>query len=261
MPLVSLPLLAESVDGDPVVLGSFETPLGAIRVADSMDFRFSADTDVVTWWATSELSHRALVHTFYSTAIPLIAWAVDRLEVLHASGVRTEQGVIALSGHSGSGKSTTAQGLVARGRQRFAEDAVAFRIGPQGARAIPLPFTVNLRDEALEYFGGTESLPAVDEIYPAPEDESPLTAVVHLRPDHDSPPSAPRLTRLQAADALVCLLDNAYRFSGQPAERDRAMLEAYLEIAAEVPVWLLTHSQDFDQFDLLLDLIEEVAWS
>jgi hypothetical protein len=251
-------LLAESEDGDPVILGSFEQSAGEIVVADFATFRFRAGDDVVRAYVRSEMPRDAVMHSFHSTAVPLIAWAVDGLEVLHASAVRTPQGVIAISGHSGSGKTTIAHGLVQRGHERFAEDAVAFTMSPSAAHAVPLPFTVNLRASARQYFARAE-VPAIDVVHAAAPDDGPLAAIFHLQPIESGDSAAPVLTRLQAPDALVCLLNNAYRFVAQPAERERRMFESYLRLAATTPVWRLTFSHGFEQFSALLDLVEKAS--
>jgi hypothetical protein len=255
----ALELLAESENGDPVVYGSFEPPEGEISVAGAMRFRFTAGVDVVTAHVQAGTPRDSVVHSFYSTATPLIAWAVDGLEALHASGVRTAHGVIALSGHSESGKTTIAHGLVARGHERFAEDAVAFALEPSGARAVPLPFTVNLRAPAREFFGEAGSLPAVADIHPAVAGDSRLAAIFHLQPVEED--VAPLLERLSASDGLLCLLGNAYRFNGQPAGRERQMLESYLAIAATTPIWRLIYAKKFECFASLLDLVEQAARS
>ncbi len=127
--------LAVSEDGHGVVHGWFDPPRGEVLVRQLATFRFASGSDeVIAYTDELDAGGEHVVHSFYSTVLPLIAWACDGVEVFHSSAVRSARGVVALSGPSESGKTTLAYGLASRGYERFAEDAVAFRAAPFAGR-------------------------------------------------------------------------------------------------------------------------------
>ncbi len=83
--------------------------------------------------------------------------------------------------------------------------------------------------------------------------EAPIEALFLLAPEAAAEPA---LVPLTASEALLALLPNAHRFRGQPAERERRMLEAYLALVSEVPVYRVVYEQDFARFDEVLDAVE-----
>jgi hypothetical protein len=246
--------LAENDAGEVVVRGWFAAPSGEIVVAGLATFGFSADDDLVTAFVEPDVAYDDVVHSFYTTATPLIAWALDGLEAIHASAVRHPLGVIAFCGPTESGKTTLAHALAARGHERFAEDAVAFRVDGNGALAIALPFTVNLREPTREHFGAS-SLPSPADVHVATSAESPFTAVFLLDPGDESG-ETPTIEQLAPAEAMLALLPNAHRFKNQPAARERRMLEAYLALVDEVAIYRLTYSQAFEQLETVLSRVE-----
>ena len=248
--------LAESDSARAVVHGWFQPPHGEVTVEGLATFRFSCGDDVVYARPVRGAEHGDLTHSFYGTAIPLFAWACWEVEVIHASAASGARGVVAFCGPSGAGKSTLAYAMASRGHARFAEDAVAFRPGADGVRAVALPFTTNLRTASAEHFARRRVvLPSPTDVHRFADEENTLAAVVVLD-KVEEPSSAPRLTRLPASEALLTLLPNAYRFQSQPAERARTMLDAYLSLVAHVPVLRLTYGQDFEQLESVLDRVE-----
>src|SRR5438045_2629057 len=80
---------------------------------------------------------------FERNVLPMAIQALGG-EALHASGVVGSSGVVAFCGESGTGKSTLACALSARGYRLWADDAVAFEPGDGGLVAVPLPFQLRL---------------------------------------------------------------------------------------------------------------------
>src|SRR5262249_58014027 len=85
-------------------------------------------------------------------ALPFVLHALGR-EVLHASAVVTDRGVVAFCGASGCGKSTTAYALARAGFPHWADDLVVLDIGDDHVVALPSPFQVRLRPRAAALFG------------------------------------------------------------------------------------------------------------
>src|SRR5205823_1705698 len=87
-----------------------------------------------------------LVDDLFRTAVVPLALQVFGYEVLHASAVRTESGVSAFCGLSGTGKSTVAYGLSRRGYPLWADDAVVFSAVDEGTtHCFRIPFAFHLR--------------------------------------------------------------------------------------------------------------------
>ena len=252
------PPLVESERARAVVRGWFRPPRGQISVEDLATFRFSCDDHLVHARHVPGAPYGELIHSFYGTATPLFAWACWGIEAIHASAASGARGVVAFCGPSGAGKSTMAYAMAARGRRRFGEDAVAFRMDRGAARAVALPFTTNLHAASVGHFARRRTalpLPSPTQVYRFEEDEDTLAAVV-LLDRAESVTLEPRIAQLSPSEALLAILPNAYRFRSQPAERERRMLDAYLSLVADVPIFRLTYGQDFDQIDTVLDRVE-----
>ena len=99
-----------------------------------VSFRFRPLADEVLAVAQSSLQTDFIHDTYRRQALPMIL-QVRGHEVLHASAVAMPQGVVALCGESGVGKSTLAYGLHRRGYRLCADDAIGF----QTSRLHPKP--------------------------------------------------------------------------------------------------------------------------
>jgi hypothetical protein len=167
------------------------------------------------------------------------------LLVLHASAVRCGEAAIALVGHCGAGKSSTAAALYAAGMPLVADDNTAIRF--EGERAILLPGA-----PALKVFPGAAAVLGLpdEELYfiDDPKDKSgyrasrgfsaepvPLAAVYVLA-DDDEMLNAPDFERLTPPQALLYLL--AHSVPGRQAHPGGApVFRACARLANEVPVY------------------------
>jgi hypothetical protein len=249
------PSLVESRLGETVVRGWFVVPSGEIVVDDLATFRFSTEDALVTASPAPDARVDDVVHSFYTTVTPLVAWAVDGVEAIHASAVHHEAGVIAFCGPTESGKTTLAHALATRGYERYAEDALAFLAEASTILAVALPFTVSLREPTSTHFGG-KNIPSRESVHVAARQKSPLSAVFVLAPDHNGS-SSPTLEQFAPAQAMLELLPNAHRFRNQPGERDRQMFETYLALVDNVPIYRLTYPQAFEHLEEVLDYLEQ----
>src|SRR5216683_4740684 len=113
-------------------------------------FSFDPDSEDVTATAPPTTERDVLIATFQRAVLPMVLQARDT-EVLHASGVRMPRGVMAFCARSGTGKSALAFGLGRRGYRMWADDAVAFAASGPQVKALPLPFALRLRPDAVAY--------------------------------------------------------------------------------------------------------------
>lgn len=109
-------------------------------------FRIAADGSLIECApAPSWRWHRP----FFAQALPIAA-GLNRMEVLHASGVVIDGEAIAFVGHSGAGKTSLAVHLVDQGATLLADDVVALSSGSPGVTAHPgVPFA-NVAAEQIE---------------------------------------------------------------------------------------------------------------
>jgi hypothetical protein len=183
---------------------------------------------------------RVVEDGFRRIVLPM-ALQVRGHEVLHASGVRHERGVIALTAISGTGKSTLADALNRRGHELWADDAVVFELGPEEVRALPLPFTLRL---------GAESSQSILEPDPAS-----LAAVVLL--DRDGTEIA--VDRVTPAAGFPAVLTHAYCFTLRDRERNASMIESYLELVQRVPVLQARYPEDLERVGEVAEAIERAV--
>jgi len=178
-------------------------------------------------------------------------------QVLHASAVAIAGGdnVVALTGPTHTGKSTTAYALGRRvGWRLVADDSLAFAWSPaeRSIRIHPLQNEARLRPASVEYFrheaGGRELVQ-----WPGGR----LTLRVLLVLDgHDGPGPLAAFTRLAAAESLPLLLQQAFALSFAVPEYNRQLLMNYAQLAA-VPTFRLRYRRSFDAAALLYDAIED----
>jgi hypothetical protein len=185
-------------------------------------------------------AHRRLV-------LPLALQALGQ-EVLHASAVDFESGAVAFCAESGTGKSTVAYSLARRGHAPCADDAVAIGPGPAGPELIPLPFALRLRPASAAYFGDDAGPHEVEDQLAG----RPLAAICVLqRRDEET-----GVRRLARSEAFPALLAHAYSFGLNDESRRRRMMEHYLRLASEVPVYSVVLASGLSTLARTLDEIE-----
>jgi hypothetical protein len=169
-------------------------------------------------------------------ALPFAA-VLHGIEPFHAAGVVAGDGVLAIAGRSGSGKSSLALELASRGMRFFADDVVG--IAPDGTCA-PGPAVANVRDSSLRrraesgcppfdaVIGRTdESIRALVEV----EGRSlPLRAIYFLdrRPDH-------RRVSFEATLDPFLLLAHTFNVLVRTPERLERQLDICSRLAPAVP--------------------------
>jgi hypothetical protein len=199
---------------------------------------------------------RAMIEDVYQRAVLPMALQAHGQEVIHASAVITENGVVAFCGQSQTGKSTVAYGLHRRGYRVWADDTLVFDASAEFVQAIPYPHRLRIRSEAADYFDlhelrrrDTSSWTALEQ---AQDEPAPLACIFLL--DRETQSSTPVETvRLTPAEALAGIVEYAYWFPLDDTERTRRMIGRYLALATQVPVFRMRFRAALDQLPAMLD--------
>ncbi len=240
------------------------------RYGDETTFHVSADLrDVWGTWVAPYTSDDALVYLVG----PVLSYVLRRRGVLalHASAVVVDGRAVAFVGGGGSGKSTTAAALVARGMPLLTDDVLA--LTRDGTDVMAWPGGDHLRlwdDAAARLAGDAERLPLLTPSWDKrafvasshgaslSPTAVPLGAVLLLgdREDRDDAPFVTPAAGTQAFLALVAetsanyLLDDAMRASE---------FVALTHLVADVPVFWATPHTSLDRLDALLDRVLAVV--
>jgi hypothetical protein len=205
-----------------------------------------ADADVVP--DSGVLEH--VIRDAYRRCVLPMALHANGAEVLHASGVVVDGGVVALCAGARTGKSTLAYTLTQRGHIAWADDAVAFHFDGTRPYSTPQPFELRLRSSAAEFFGRNGGAAAAGD---GSQGLRPFKAAVVLeRADEVDV----ELERLSAAAAFTRLLEHAYSYDLSDPERKRRMMETYTQLVASVPVWRLRFRAGWERVSRVADAIE-----
>jgi hypothetical protein len=223
-------------------------------------FGFAVPTESVTAVPHPPARPELIRVTYERSVLPLVLQA-GGAEVLHASAVYMREGVVALCGHSGAGKSTTAMALSRRGHLLWADDVVALDMAGRHPEVMPLSFELRLRAEAARFFDEKPSV--TRRLRPSgipgngekPESARLLALCVLSRDEERDRIAVERL----GAAAVPALLTHAYCFSLQEAVFKRRMLRHYLELAARVPVFALRFRPGLEHLSAVADAVEQVV--
>jgi hypothetical protein len=197
-----------------------------------------------------------VVHDTYRRRVLPMAVQVRGCEVLHASAVRSTSGIIGLCGVSQTGKSTIAFALSRRGYNVWCDDALAFDVSKKKPVAVSLPYQLRLRPTAMELFAddvAPSALPAESSL-PGSE-TAPLVALCLLRrADDDAQTVTAR--RLTFAQAFLRVLDHACWFNFQDGEDKRRVVDNYMKLTAETPIFEVAFRSGLQHLPAVLDEIE-----
>jgi hypothetical protein len=198
------------------------------------------------------------VHDTYARAIAPLVWQAYHGEALHASAVTVDGRRLACCARSGTGKTTLAWAMAARGHTLVADDAVLLERSGAGVEAFAPPHDVRLRRPSALFFG----LPDPGEHgrieAPAPGgDAAPLGGILVLeRCDGSREPAAEPLV---GAEALQHVLSHAHCLDPTDQEARRRALACYLACIASAPVWRVMVPSGLERLPSVVALIERVA--
>jgi hypothetical protein len=248
--------------------GAYASQAGShywIDVSSVAMFHYSAATGQVMAVTRSAIEEGRVRAIYRRVVLPFLLQALG-YEMLHASAVRTERGVVAFCGESGAGKSTIAVGLARRGYPIWADDALLLDASAR-IRALSLPFDVRLRRDSAELFGLGGRADTSSRDWPGIErDPVDLVAICVL--DRGAAPGRIEVTACRrGASALTALLAHACAFNLADLDRKRRMATQYLAVAARIPVFKVGVEAGLDRLPGLLDHLEarvihaEPAWA
>lgn len=195
----------------------------------------------------------------FAQVLPLAA-VLQGLDVVHASAVAWDGGVVAFVGPSGAGKTTLATRLVAREAALITDDALALEMRDDGIVAHPGPPFVAIAAGDAALAGGTLAWMGPQQgasdkphfVAPVRERALPLTAIYYLEPRagfaltaassevvprllaHASAPYVLTPDRLlEHLDVMTMITVSVPQFrltlpEGEPSERDLAALEQHV---------------------------------
>jgi hypothetical protein len=248
--------------------GAYASQAGShywIDVSDVGMFHYSAATGQVVAVPRNAIEEGRVRAIYQRVVLPFLLQALG-YEMLHASAVRTERGVVGFCGESGAGKSTIAVGLSRRGYPIWADDALLLDASTR-IRALSLPFDVRLRRDSAELFQlGWRADTSSGDWSGIERDPVDLFAVCVL--SRGAAPGGIDVTECRrGAAALTALLAHACAFNLADLDRKRRMAAQYLAVAAQVPVFKVGVGAGLDQLPGLLEQLEarviqaEPAWA
>ena len=220
-------------------------------------FAFGAGSATVHVWPAAD---RAIVANAFARVVqPIILQALGR-QALHASGVLGAGGVLAFCGVGRSGKSTLAFALAEAGFRQIADDALVIERDAGAVTTRFLPFVPGLREPSRRHFGNRAASASRASIDPLTADgrTAPLRGILVLRQDEAVVvPEAP--IRMPAVQAFAALVTHARCFDETDAAHTRQLVEDYLAIAEDVPVFALRYPPHFGRLNDLIAFVIETG--
>jgi hypothetical protein len=217
---------------------------------DFATFRFHPAQTSVTAFVQAGISREAVDDVWRRGVLPLVL-VTRGLEGLHASAVAGPRGIVALCATSGTGKSTLAYALRARGFQQWADDAVVFDPATASTpHAIPLPYSSRIDFNASQYVrvmpeatgGGVVASAAL----------AGICVLSRLPADDDRDVT---LSRLSGSEALLAVLPHAHVFDQADLDRTRRMVDAFLSLVDRVPVHAVQFRPGPEAWPAVLDRV------
>jgi len=248
------------LDGTIAAIGFRETRQHCVHVPAIGTFRFALDGSDLHLSPRAGVSEASIEDAYCRIVLPLAFQLRDR-QVIHASAVVIDGGVVALCGRSGAGKSTLSYALSRRGHEAWADDAVAFRSSSDGVAVDPLPFRLRLRPASAAWFDDVEHEKGSEFTVPWSLPARPLQfralLVLERGSEDDRPPVV--IERLPPADAFTAVLPHAYYLALSDRRLNRRLVASYLELADHLAVFRLRYTPRLPLVDEITARIEEAV--
>lgn len=229
-----------------------------LRIPGVGAFTFDPQLDEIRAVADPGATKVAVIEAYRRAVLPMFQ-PLRRRQVLHASGVRTSAGVVALCGKSGIGKSTLAYAFALRGYGVWGDDAVCFTATNHGVQTIPLPFDLLLQASTAEFFDSLSETAQIGRPEPEIETLAPLSAICILRRRIGDPATrrTADIASFSSADAFTATLEHAYYSGLSDKDQRRHLVEQYLQLAASTPVFAVTFEHGLERVEAVVEVIEQ----
>lgn len=190
---------------------------------------------------------------------------------LHATAVATPDAVLAFLGPSGTGKSTIAAALVARGCALVSDDCLVLECSASSILAVPSYPGLRLHQEACDVLGFGTGLRPVAEYsskqraaggVPLAKESLPLLAVYSLFRTDSSGMNPTEFKALGPADATMTLAGSAFRMDVERRDQHRQQLGFFAGVVRRVPIRSCAFAGDLSNVSRLADaILRDVATS
>lgn len=197
---------------------------------------------------------------FYRSALPFLLQA-QGCEALHASAVLVKHRVFAFCATSGTGKSTLVNKLYEEGYTLWTDDSLVFEMRAGASFSFVIPF--HPRRDKIGPSWARSFVPANaldemrDHLDPLNGLSAPIGAIFIMERVRSADSStALSLVRLAPAEAITAVLEQAYVFSLHSQERKRRMLDVYLRLVRDVPVYRLSIPNSLERLSEVVSLLK-----
>jgi len=224
-------------------------------------YSFYQKSDVVTYFDSFHCNKTVVKDVFFRTIIPMYL-NVNGMQTLHASGILTKNGVIALSGQSGVGKSTLAYELYKKGYRLWADDAVTIRIHKSRITSFQLPFTLRIKDKHrrimnLNFTDGSNyhSFNKLKK-YKVNEQINCIIELVRINTTNSKKFS---IVKLNPGNALKSLIKHSYCFTLKDSDIKKKMIDSYLKVTKATAIYRLNFMDGKSLIPDIVNKIEQLA--
>lgn len=219
-------------------------------------FVVRADVPEVTAVPDDPADEEAVRDVFRRFITPL-AWQLRGGEALHAAALCWGDSAVAFCAATGTGKSTFACALAARGHSLLTDDGLLLDPYSLPAAVRPAPTDgIRLRPESAAHFGLTAA--GADRVVTVPGHARAasglLRGVVILERVAAAAPLDIR--RLHGGEALAAVLAHAHSIDSIDASLRARSVARYLAVLEAAPVWQLRYPSGYDRLPEAVDLVE-----
>lgn len=201
-----------------------------------------------------------IAHLILDHALPRLLSLTAGHVVFHASGIQVGDGVVAVLGQSGQGKSTLAGWFASQGHSLLTDDCLVVRRDEAAGRWLAQPSYHSVRlwpdsvdalgipDSELREFAGytTKKRTGREVDFRFASGGLPLTACFVLPPPEEPAHSGPpELRQLAVNEAFLALAGAVFRIDPVNARVNRREFEALTSLTDSVRFWSLRYEREY----------------
>jgi energy-coupling factor transporter ATP-binding protein EcfA2 len=235
------------------------------------DFQISPKADKIFCYSAPNTSEETVRHLLLDQVLPRCLAQQGRV-MLHASGVRIENGAILFLGDSGSGKSTLATFFHLAGQPVVSDDCIWIKELQNPINAIPTYRGLRMWEDSLDVFfpvsqsvsnmanySSKKRVSVMDQNSSVINNGLPIVALFVLCPVEQSKKSAINIDRLNKRDAFIALVKQCFQLDIMDIKRINRFMRAMGGIVLKLPSYRLAMPHDYDLLPLARQKILETA--